>query len=247
MNFIHWERWSKSLRPFSPENGAESFTQTLQYKQGIKPCTTEMEVIDMAKDGTYRGGRRVKAGSKPDALADKIMKGAPAKRIGLPNFTEDMTDFDVDDIGDGVEPEGMDMPSPDDYLSALQEDGKPLGADEIYKETWLWLKECGCERLVNKRLPGKHPTTGAAIASPFTQLLMNFQKQAEKEQSEVDSHHREEAMNKIKELQDFIAGQETDITEFDEALVKKLIEKITVFADHFTVEFKSGIIIDIEA
>ena len=32
-----------------------------------------------------------------------------------------------------------------------------------------------------------------------------------------------------------------------EALVKKLIEKITVFADHFTVEFKSGITIDIEA
>lgn len=28
---------------------------------------------------------------------------------------------------------------------------------------------------------------------------------------------------------------------------KKLIEKITVFTDHFTVEFKSGITIDIEA
>ena len=70
---------------------------------------------------------------------------------------------------------------------------------------------------------------------------------ADEEQSEVDSHHREEAMNRIKELQDFIAGQETDITEFDEALVKKFIEKITVFADHFTVEFKSDITIDIEA
>lgn len=69
----------------------------------------------------------------------------------------------------------------------------------------------------------------------------------QKEQSEVDSHHREEAMNRIKELQDFIFKQKTDITEFDEALVKKLIEKITVFADHFTVEFKSGITIDIEA
>lgn len=54
-------------------------------------------------------------------------------------------------------------------------------------------------------------------------------------------------MNRIKELQDFIAGQETDITEFDEALVKKLIEKITVFTEHFTVEFKSGITIEIEA
>ena len=37
------------------------------------------------------------------------------------------------------------------------------------------------------------------------------------------------------------------LTEFDEALVKKLIEKITVFADHFTVKFKSGITIYIEA
>ena len=74
-----------------------------------------------------------------------------------------------------------------------------------------------------------------------------FRLRDQKEQSELDSHHREEAMNRIKELQDFISGQETDITEFDEALVKKLIEKITVFNDHFTVEFKSGITIDIES
>lgn len=74
-----------------------------------------------------------------------------------------------------------------------------------------------------------------------------FRLRNQKEQSEVDSHHREEAMNRIKELQDFIAGQETDITEFDEALVRKLIEKIIVFDDQFTVEFKSGITIDIEA
>ena len=69
----------------------------------------------------------------------------------------------------------------------------------------------------------------------------------QKEQSEVDSHHREETMNRIKELQGFIVKQKTDIIEFDEALVKKLIEKIAVFADHFTVEFKSGLVIDIEA
>lgn len=69
----------------------------------------------------------------------------------------------------------------------------------------------------------------------------------QKEQSEVDSHHREETMNRIKELQSFIAKQKTDITEFDETLVRKLIEKITVFADHFTVEFKSGLAIEIEA
>ena len=74
-----------------------------------------------------------------------------------------------------------------------------------------------------------------------------FRLRDQKEKSEVDSHNREETMNRIKELQDFIAKQKTDITEFDEALVKKLIEKITVYADHFTVEFKSGLTIEIEA
>lgn len=29
----------------------------------------------MAKDGTNRGGRRIRAGDKPEALADKIDKG----------------------------------------------------------------------------------------------------------------------------------------------------------------------------
>ena len=74
-----------------------------------------------------------------------------------------------------------------------------------------------------------------------------FRLRDQKEKSEVDSHHREETMNRIKELQDFIAKQKTDITEFDEALVKKLIESITAYADHFTVEFKSGLTIEIEA
>ena len=48
-------------------------------------------------------------------------------------------------------------------------------------------------------------------------------------------------MNRIKELQDFIGQQKTEVTEFDETLVQKLIQQITVFRDHFTVEFKSGV------
>jgi len=48
-------------------------------------------------------------------------------------------------------------------------------------------------------------------------------------------------------FEDFIRQQPTTITEFDETLVSRLIAKITVFEDHFTVDFKSGITIDIEA
>lgn len=68
-----------------------------------------------------------------------------------------------------------------------------------------------------------------------------------KKDSEVDDHRRTETMNRIKELQDFITGQDTAITEFNEPDVRKLIQKITVYEDKFTVEFKSGITIDIEA
>ena len=103
----------------------------------------------MARDGTNRGGRRVRAGTKPEPSA---------------------------------------------YLAAQQRDGTQLRADEIYRETWEWLADKGCAQFVSKRLLeayaqsfarfiqcekaisdfgllGKHPTTGAAIASPFVGVL----------------------------------------------------------------------------
>ena len=60
---------------------------------------------------------------------------------------------------------------------------------------------------------------------------------------------RQDLIRKANSKQDYdsIARQETDITELDESLVKKLIDKITVFANEFTVEFKSGSTIEIEA
>ena len=67
-----------------------------------------------------------------------------------------------------------------------------------------------------------------------------------RKQSEVDTVVRDEQMKQISDLQDFIKDQPTDITEFDETLVKRLIAKITVFEDRFTVDFKSGITIEIE-
>ncbi|WP_270303734.1 hypothetical protein [Baileyella intestinalis] len=74
-----------------------------------------------------------------------------------------------------------------------------------------------------------------------------FRLREQKSQAEADTHSREETKKRITELQKFIEKQQTNITEFDESLVRKLIKQITVYDDHFTVEFKSGITIDIEA
>jgi len=154
----------------------------------------------VAKDGTNRGGRRVRAGDKPLPLADKISAGKAAKVLAAPELHPEWM-LEADDLDDAADLYGEDMPTPSDYLSARQRDGKPLGADDLFRETWKWLKERGCEKFVNPRLIesyaqaftryiqceeaistygllGKHPTTGGAIASPFVQMSQSFQKQA---------------------------------------------------------------------
>jgi hypothetical protein len=74
-----------------------------------------------------------------------------------------------------------------------------------------------------------------------------FRLRAQKKQSESESTLQAETLSRIRKLQKFIAAQPTELTEFDETLVKRLIEKITVYEDKFTVEFKSGVTVDINA
>jgi hypothetical protein len=46
---------------------------------------------------------------------------------------------------------------------------------------------------------------------------------------------------KLDELEAFLAEQTTEVTEYDEGLVRQLIEKITVYDDHLAFGFKSGL------
>lgn len=139
----------------------------------------------MAKDGTARGGARVGAGRKSKALADKIALGKPAEVLSLP------APADI---------EGMDVPPVKDFLKAAQKSGIDLCAEDVFRSTYTWLKERGCERLVNTQLIeqyamsvsrwvqcetciseygflAKHPTTGAAITSPYVTMSQNYLKQ----------------------------------------------------------------------
>lgn len=67
----------------------------------------------------------------------------------------------------------------------------------------------------------------------------------ERQQLAVDTSVLDDQIERIKEIQDFIRSQRTDITEFDEALIRRWIKHITVYEDHFTVELKSGLSIDV--
>ena len=49
----------------------------------------------------------------------------------------------------------------------------------------------------------------------------------------------------MKEIVGFLEQQETAMSEYREDLVRKLIERITVYEDRCDVEFKSGIIVEV--
>ena len=96
----------------------------------------------MAKDGTMRGGQRVGAGRKSKALTDKIADGRLNGAMVLP---------------EPAEIEGADVPPVKEYLRAAQKNGKDLCAEEVYRDTWNWLKARGCEMLVNNQLIEQSP------------------------------------------------------------------------------------------
>lgn len=173
----------------------------MRFKRGITPCPVGLEVRPVAKDGTNRGGKRVRAGGKPLPAAEKIQKGQAVRIMSNDISDLEPAELEAVDLPEGADMQGADMPKPAEYLSARQKNGVPLGADEIYRETWLWLKKRGCQNLVNKRmieayaqafaryiqcedaissygLLGKHPTTGGVMVSPFVQMSQQFQKAA---------------------------------------------------------------------
>ena len=136
----------------------------------------------MAKDGTNRGGARPGAGRKPKALTDKISEGKTAAVLAEP-----------------AEFVGEDVPPVQDFLKSPQKSGRELVAKEVYQETYHWLKARGCEKFVTPQLLNqyamsvsrwiqceeivsatgflaKHPTTGAAIASPYVAMSQSYMK-----------------------------------------------------------------------
>ncbi|MGL4332907.1 MAG: hypothetical protein ACRCSR_08980 [Bacteroidales bacterium] len=73
-----------------------------------------------------------------------------------------------------------------------------------------------------------------------------FQLRELKAKSETDSVIRDEKLARITELCDFLKEQPSEIIVFDESLVCRMLQKVAVFEDRFTVEFKSGVRVDIE-
>lgn len=62
----------------------------------------------------------------------------------------------------------------------------------------------------------------------------------------VNDAVREGARQRVQEMMKYLREQPVEVTEYDEQLVRRLIEKITVYDEKFVVEFKSGVQIEIQ-
>jgi site-specific DNA recombinase len=68
----------------------------------------------------------------------------------------------------------------------------------------------------------------------------------EKQKVQLESVGRDELRKRIADMSSFLHEQPTTLTQYDEQLVRRLVEKVTVYEDKFTVEFRSGMTVDVE-
>ena len=68
----------------------------------------------------------------------------------------------------------------------------------------------------------------------------------QKQKLQLESANRDELKKRIADMSAFLKKQSTFLNEYDEQLVRRLIEKVTVYEDKFTVEFKSGVTVAVE-
>ena len=62
----------------------------------------------------------------------------------------------------------------------------------------------------------------------------------------ADNAERDGTKQRIAEMQQFLAGQTEQIEEYEQNLVRRMVEKITVYEEKFMVEFKSGTSVNVE-
>jgi site-specific DNA recombinase len=67
----------------------------------------------------------------------------------------------------------------------------------------------------------------------------------EKQKAQVENLGRDELQKRITDMSAFLQEQPTTLTQYDESLVRRLIEKVIVYEDKFTIEFKSGVMVNV--
>ena len=63
----------------------------------------------------------------------------------------------------------------------------------------------------------------------------------EKQALLLENANRTATRQRLEELEAFLDEQQEPVTDYDEGMVRRLIERITVFEDHLAFDFKCGL------
>ena len=63
----------------------------------------------------------------------------------------------------------------------------------------------------------------------------------EKQALLLENANRTAARQRLEDLEAFLDEQQEPVTDYDEGMVRRLIERITVFEDHLAFDFKCGL------
>lgn len=126
----------------------------------------------------------------------------------------------------------------DDFLEILQKNIETVlshGNDQVLTDIEKRLKELQAELLKLAAANADYEKVGNEI----------YRLRDEKQKALMESANRDEVKKRIADMGVFLREQPATIEEYDESLVRRLIEKVTVYENKFTVEFKSGLSVNI--
>lgn len=155
---------------------------------------SEEDAVKSKSGGTGKGLSKTKEAEKSEKSSCKSDASGGKRGKSSCKSNKVAYDNDVPDL------DGADVPPVDEYLRQEQKCGRSLKADFILDQTMLWLREIKCEHIVSRQLVeqyamsvarwiqteemisqygflAKHPTTGAAIASPYVKMSQDYMKQ----------------------------------------------------------------------
>ena len=67
----------------------------------------------------------------------------------------------------------------------------------------------------------------------------------QKQKLQIENVNREELKKRMADMSAFLKKQSAALAEYDEQLIRRLIEKVSIYEDKFIVEFKSGVTVDV--
>ena len=87
----------------------------------------------------------------------------------------------------------------------------------------------------------------ASAHSDFKQVIDDiYRLRDDKQKAQVENAGRDDLLKRNAEMSIFLRKQPTVIKEYDEKLVRRLIDKVTVHEDRFEVVFRSGVVVEVE-